>query len=50
MMAVLDGNVIMFFILRNGERMKVKGNMPIGLVVHQPRKQGIWMDGRTPAL
>jgi hypothetical protein len=27
-----------FFILRNGERMKVKGNRPIGLVVHRPRK------------
>ena len=41
--AALDGNVTVFFILRNGERIKIEGNMPIGLVARRP-------DGRTPAL
>jgi hypothetical protein len=41
-MVVLVGNVTVFvFILRKGERMKVKGNRSIGLVVHKPRKHGV---------
>jgi hypothetical protein len=35
-----------FFILRNDERMKVKGNMSIRLVVHRSRKYGVRTVGR----
>jgi len=35
-----------FFTLRNGERIKGKGNMPIGLVVYKPRKCGVRTVGR----
>jgi hypothetical protein len=31
----------LFVILRNGERTKVNGNKPIGMVVHRPRKHGV---------
>jgi hypothetical protein len=47
--AVLVGNVAVFFILRNCERMKVKGKRSIGLVVHRPRKARR-PDGQTHVL
>ena len=43
---VLVGNIAVFFILRNSERMKVKGNKPIGMVMQRPRKRGFWTVGR----
>ena len=42
---MLVGNVAVFFILRNGERMKVK-EKSIGLVVHTLSKHGVRTVGR----
>jgi hypothetical protein len=41
--ATVVGNIAIFFIFKNGERMKVKENKSIGLAVHKPEKRS----GRT---
>jgi hypothetical protein len=43
---VLIGNIAVFFSLRNGERIKVKGNRHIGLAVYSP---GSVASGRSDA-
>jgi hypothetical protein len=48
--AMLVGNVVFFFILRNGETIKLKGNKSIGLVVHRPGSAASgWSDVCTVA-